>query len=661
MNHKPRYITKSRFKLGLECPTKLYYTNKHEYKNTKLEDSFLEALAEGGFQVGELAKFYHPGGHEIETLDYEEAERQTRELLKQDNVIIYEPAIRYGDLFIRIDILVKQGNFLELIEVKSKSYDASEDKFIGQRGGIDSEWKPYLYDVAFQNYVLSKAYPNSTVIPYLMLVDKNSTPTIDSLNQYFKVVKDRNGRTKAVVTSNENLCTKILTKINVQEPLKVVYSTKITHGIQEFTFDEYVKYLSTIYKEDSKAIVCPTKECKKCEFKCTPDEEKDGLKNGFKECWEGKFNWNDEDFEKQNVLNIWDNRSLDKFLNSGKIKMKDFVISDFEPKSKSKNFTPGLERYQRQWLQVEKAQNNDISPHLDIRGIKAEMSKWKFPFHFIDFETTRVAIPFNKGKKPYEQIAFQFSHHKVYEDGTIEHANQFINTEIGRFPNFQFIRALKKALEQDQGTIFRYSNHENTVLNDIYWQIQKHGSELEDSKELCDFIQSITKSTGSSSALWEGSRCMVDLLDLTKKYYYDPYTQGSNSLKYVLPAILNSSKYLQEKYSQPIYGSTNGIKSSNFKDHTWITVDNDIVKDPYEMLPKLFSEYEYDQLEELDFLTTDTELRNGGAAMMAYARMQFTEMNDIERQELTQALLKYCELDTLAMVMLYEGWREMIK
>jgi len=41
---------------------------------------------------------------------------------------------------------------------------------------------------------------------------------------------------------------------------------------------------------------------------------------------------------------------------------------------------------------------------------------------------------------------------------------------------------------------------------------------------------------------------------------------------------------------------------------------------------------------------------------MAYARMQFERMSDYEHQQLSQALLKYCELDTLAMVMIYEAW-----
>ena len=56
------YLTKSRFKLALECPTKLYYANsKNGYFDKNKDNDFLQSLADGGNQVGELAKFkYHP-------------------------------------------------------------------------------------------------------------------------------------------------------------------------------------------------------------------------------------------------------------------------------------------------------------------------------------------------------------------------------------------------------------------------------------------------------------------------------------------------------------------------------------------------------------------------------------------------------------------------
>jgi len=47
-------------------------------------------------------------------------------------------------------------------------------------------------------------------------------------------------------------------------------------------------------------------------------------------------------------------------------------------------------------------------------------------------------------------------------------------------------------------------------------------------------------------------------------------------------------------------------------------------------------------------------LAAGGAAMMAYARIQFSEMTHEEREKVISGLLRYCELDTFAMVLLWE-------
>ncbi len=65
--------------------------------------------------------------------------------------------------------------------------------------------------------------------------------------------------------------------------------------------------------------------------------------------------------------------------------------------------------------------------------------------------------------------------------------------------------------------------------------------------------------------------------------------------------------------------------------------------------------WRYEQL-----FSSDTELHDGGAAMTAYCKLQFTEMSDAERAEIEKALLKYCELDTFAMVMLYQGWLDLL-
>ncbi len=91
----------------MECETKLYYTGKSEYPNKKQEDPFLMALAEGRYQVGELAKQYYPGGVEVKTLDKQDALKQAMDLLNNENITIYKAAIKYKNSFIRIDILEK--------------------------------------------------------------------------------------------------------------------------------------------------------------------------------------------------------------------------------------------------------------------------------------------------------------------------------------------------------------------------------------------------------------------------------------------------------------------------------------------------------------------------------------------------------------------------
>jgi hypothetical protein len=150
---------------------------------------------------------------------------------------------------------------------------------------------------------------------------------------------------------------------------------------------------------------------------------------------------------------------------------------------------------------------------------------------------------------------------------------------------------------------------------------------------------------------------MVDLCELVKKFYYSSLTNGSNSIKKVLPAVLRESKYLQEKYSKPIYGTE--ITSKNFKAHAWIKKDSDgIIQDPYQTLEPIFSDLD---LETMDSLIKENSLADGGAAMTAFARMQFTEMSELERHRVAKALLRYCELDTFAMVMIVEYWMDVLK
>lgn len=70
------------------------------------------------------------------------------------------------------------------------------------------------------------------------------------------------------------------------------------------------------------------------------------------------------------------------------------------------------------------------------------------------------------------------------------------------------------------------------------------------------------------------------------------------------------------------------------------------------MLPSLFENWS--QVDKDDIVSELDSISDGGAALTAYAKLQYEDMTIEERTEITSGLLKYCELDTLAMVMLYE-------
>ena len=101
------YLTKSSFKIGLSCPTKLYYDSfPKDYHNNDEGNEFMQALAKGGLQVGELAKLYFPGGIEIDGESKQKQLEQTKSALKKENVILYEAALLVDHKFIRIDIFI---------------------------------------------------------------------------------------------------------------------------------------------------------------------------------------------------------------------------------------------------------------------------------------------------------------------------------------------------------------------------------------------------------------------------------------------------------------------------------------------------------------------------------------------------------------------------
>ena len=633
-----RYLTKSRFKLALSCPTKLYYTGKPAYANTNDENDFLAMLADGGFQVGELAKLMYPTGVEIKTKNSADALAQTAQYMAQDNVVLFEPAIAHGSFLVRVDVLIKRGSVLEVIEVKAKSYSGDPSSLSGKRKAISADILPYVQDVAFQKYVTQLAYPQSTVSAYLLMPDKSKHTTVNGMNQWFKV--RRNGRSTEVLVDplalQPGLAETVLTCISVDHLANDVLNNDIDIPSGQGTLAQLATLWADAYQRDERIAPVIGAQCGRCEYKAALGST---LASGFHECWKQANNWSDQDFINGTVLDIWNFRGKDKLIQSGVVKMNQVTEEDI--KLTDDDFGT-LSHSQRQWLQINGLPDDCAADgyYLDRAGLAHVMKGWTYPLHMIDFETAAVALPFHAGRRPYEQVAFQFSHHVMEADGSVRHADEFLNARPGEFPNYAFVRALREALRHDQGTIMRWSHHENSILNAIKTQLAMEDAAPADAADLVAFIDSITKG---------GERAMVDLADVARKHYFHPSTKGSNSIKKVLPAVIQSSQFLKDAYRKPIYGTLNGIPSKNFTNMVWWQEGADgVALDPYKLL-----------LTKLEGDTSDEEtegINQGGAASFAYLRTQFEDIQPAERLAIQQALLRYCELDTLAMVMILQGW-----
>jgi hypothetical protein len=482
-----------------------------------------------------------------------------------------------------------------------------------------------------------------------MMPDKSVICDVDGLNQWFKI--ERVGKRSKVITDPQaktlTFDHNLLALVCVDEYVDMVSRDGVTYLDVKAPLPALASEWAQAYKSDTKISPSPGAQCAKCEFRATPG---DGLKSGFEECWAEKFNLSPQDLAKGTVLDIWDYRRKSKLISDGRVRLSAVTQDDIGIKDGGLT----LSTSERQWMQC-----NGIPPEEDRGGywladswMRQEMAQWVYPYHFIDFETSGVALPFFKGMRPYEQIAFQFSHHVMHADGRVEHVGEFLMTEPVAFPNFEFARALKAQLEHDRGTVFMWSHHENTILKKILDQITATPNPPPDGAELCDFIRSLLKGA---------DRAMYDLCTFSKEAYFHIATKGSSSIKKVLPAVMATSPWLRIEYGQANYGSAGGIPSRNYSGFTWWQPDEGgNPKDPYSLLKS----YGEDLLGEKLLPSEDPDdlvVAEGGAATTAYARLQFETLNPATRTKINEALLRYCELDTLAMVMIVQAWRNFLE
>ena len=643
-----KFLTKSKFTHCLDCPTKLYYkSHPDEYVSSQDEDDFLKALAEGGIQVGELAKLYYPGGVEVPySRDKAKSVQLTNELLERDSVIIYEAAIQHELTYALVDIMVKSGDRIDLIEVKSKSWPPRDNESVLKKDGkMRSTWQKYFYDVAFQTWVMEQAFPEFQIRPRLMLIDKDKPASLDGLHQYFKIVENQEGRSEVKLTgkiSEIELGDPIMRTIDASNEVNLILNGDARDPESQLEaqgFDLWIEGLCDLISENEKYPVMIGAKCRNCEHRVKP-ENLNGKKAGFNECWGEALYWSEKELAKPHSFDVWYPASK-KYIDDEVYLMEEITPRYLDVNEESLYRQTSWTRNQRKLAQVMKMTGRHDQQEVLLPGLIQEMDSWTYPLHFIDFEGVAPAIPFHKGCYPYKKIPFQFSVHSVYEDGRVEHSAEWIDRRKGVYPGFDFVRELKSVLDQDEGSVFMYHHYEKTTLNDVKDRLLD--SDEPDKNELINWIDTLV-SDGSP-------RELIDQQKLIVNYYYSVYMGGSNSIKDVLPAVLKESEALKEIYSAPYSGLSLQDKI------LYQTDDQGDVINPYQLLePVGYGIPDEVEMDKMDF-DLEQSITEGGTAMMAWARMQFDDVPEAEREKVFDALLRYCELDTLAMVMIYQHWK----
>ena len=154
----------------------------------------------------------------------------------------------------------------------------------------------------------------------------------------------------------------------------------------------------------------------------------------------------------------------------------------------------------------------------DADGASKDLAPFGFPAYFLDFETVSFAVPIWKGTRPYQQIPFQFSLHRLDEIGTLDHTT-FLDL-TGADPSGAFAQSL---IEQcgDEGPVFVYNaSFETTRIRELAGRFP----------ELAQTLNSIIGR-------------IVDLLPIARSRYYHPSQHGSWSIKAVLPAVCPELSY----------------------------------------------------------------------------------------------------------------------
>ncbi len=614
-------LSNSNFIIAQTCATKLYYATNKYPKNTDTNE-YMAMLAEGGYMVSKLAQLLYPEGIEVKTENGSSyAVKETEELLSShENITLFDAGISINNKMIRIDILRKIGNTLEIIEVKSKSIDSRIDpkKNKVKKSLKNNEYKEYLQDVAFQKLVVQEKYPLSNVSAFMLMPDKIFLSPLDNILTWFKLVK--------TVPKPDTTFQKIEVEfIGNDQNLKDLRN-KENQLLALIPVDEIIEnwlpnlkakaesYIESIIS-NTKIHSPPISKCRHCEFKVEANVEK----NGFLECW--------------GELALRENPFILDLVKLGNVNQRDNIINYFIAQGKKEveegpidEITKSYEIYSSTYNPLIKKQEFLLEELLE----EIQNSNVKYPLHFIDFETSQMALPYHKNMRCSEKVIFQWSCHTIEAPNAKPKHYEWINMD-SLYPNLDFANQLRNCIG-NEGSVMIWSEYQINQLQSIFTSML----------EIQDFDLTLRKWLEGLIIQDQNDSFnrMIDMHDWANELYFQNKRGDYKSIKLVLPAVLKSNKSFQV---QELLNDVGLFK----KDSEGNTIN------PYDVLPEVAIEFDGQKI----------KVKDRSGAMRAYQDMVYglNRDNNEVKNKYKQVLLDYCRLDTLAMVIIWEHWMQLLR
>lgn len=621
------YFTRHLFKAGLVCSTKLFY-KAELYPEDQRSQPFIEHAAYNKRLLKSLLRSAYRDGKFVGENSVADAFEQTQILLKTDNTVLFDAIFILDNMMAKLPVIEKSGKDLNIYNVQIKAFSSKKHNLVNRHGDIYSKWRRYLLGFAYQVYLIGKLYPEYNLIPILAVPDKRGKSQTDNLHYLLNPDNNREQPGAEIPASEQDL----LARIDVSEQIDMIHNDPqfAEEHFQGETFEEILYRFRRLYFEHIKETPVIGTKCKQCEFRIESERMLHGAVSGFDVCWRKHLSG---DIESRTPPHVFD------LIGPGsKIWIEEGIYDQRNISSEEitspENILKGrgqISAKMRQALQIAKAKGNEVPAEIMRPNLHDELGRWTFPIHFLDFEAGNYAVPVISDRSPYHLVVFQFSCHTLFEDGNWSH-HEWIDDRQSGYPNYELIRQLQRVPSIEDGTLVQYSNFERNALKIIRRELT--GNEyVGDAPELISWIEEIISRNDSSSV---NPPYIADLSRLVKNFYYNDRMLNSLSIKDVLQSVMSYSSYLEQKYSEP-------YSSSNFDNIVWWQPDGSGgARNPYRILAE----------------SNEVSVRRGTEAMVVYGKMISRDAGDEKMNKYRRSLLKYCELDTLAMLMIFEHWQQ---